>query len=81
MIAMHTDTVMSANMPDHSLFLQLPCHAAAVSSNEWKNPPRMPLPNRPYTDNGDTQLGYPKPKSWRNQFLRTHSLVQLPSIP
>lgn len=46
MIAMHID-MMSANMPDHSLFLQLPCYCSVFERME--NPPRMPLPNRSYT--------------------------------
>lgn len=50
MIAMHID-MMSANMPDHSLFLQLPCYCSVFERME--NPPGMPLPNRSYTDNGD----------------------------
>lgn len=47
MIAMHID-MMSANMPDHSLFLQLPCYCSVFERME--NPPGMPLPNRSYTD-------------------------------
>lgn len=70
MIAMHID-MMSANMPDHSLFLQLPCYCSVFERME--NPPRMPLPNRSYTDNGDIG-SVTQSQSHGNQFLRTHSL-------
>jgi len=75
MIAMHID-MMSANMPDHSLFLQLLCYCSVFERME--NPPGMPLPNRSYTDNGD--IGYPKPKSWQSVSPNAQP-AQLPRIP
>lgn len=77
MIAMHID-MMSANMPDHSLFLQLPCYCSVFERME--NPPGMPLPNRSYTDNGDIGSVTQKPKSWQSVSPNAQP-AQLPRIP
>lgn len=77
MIAIHID-MMSANMPDHSLFLQLPCYCSVFERMEDFS--GMPLPNRSHTDNGDIG-SVTQSQSHGDQFLRTHSPEQLPRIP